>query len=642
MTKRQIPLPATGHSPWVTADFVAGRTTQLAEIRTFADTVYWLETRAAKGGKTTLVAQKNASPPCDVTTPDVNVRSSVNEYGGGAYAVGVGGCVIFTNAVDGRIYFIADGVQKVMGGTDDCRYADFSPLSAIQAGSRPILSEGVFCIREDHRASEQAETSIVWVAEGIETVLIRGQDFYASPRLSPDGRHLAFISWDHPNMPWNETQLKLARLDWASGHPVIRDIAVLVGEDAACSVMEPVWQDQSTLFALSDAKGTWQPIKFEEKKNWAGAFLPDSGFEIGAPPWVFGHQSLICLRDGGPLAHGVKNGMPHVAHFDGNAWQDTHFGLAAAVPLPIGDAFAWLHTPSDAPPAIRIGRNLAQSRVLRSAFTFPNGIGPQDCAHPRALDFPTRDGATAHGFFYAPVAGAALADAAGRPPLIVTAHGGPTAAANPAFSFKVQWWTTRGFALLDVNYRGSTGWGRAYRQALDGEWGARDVLDCVDAAQFICDQGLADPKQCVIRGGSSGGLTVLRCLALSDIFCAGTSLYGVADLMTLVAETHKFESRYLDRLIGPLPAARHLYTDRSPVHHAAQIEVPVLFLHGDADQVVPLTQAEEMYQRLKDHGVTTEIKIYPGEGHGFRNAETLRDSFQREYDFYSRVFRGVA
>ncbi|MEE8660730.1 Acylaminoacyl-peptidase [Acetobacteraceae bacterium EV16G] len=642
MTKRQTPSPVKQHSPWVTADFVAGRTTQLAEIRTSADTIYWLETRAANGGKTTLVAQKNAFPPRDVTTPDVNVRSSVNEYGGGAYAVSAEGRVIFTNAVDGRIYHIPDGVQKVMGGTDNCRYADFSPLSAAQAALCPSAPEAVFCIREDHRAGGQAETSIVWVAAGIETVLVRGQDFYASPRLSPNGQYLAFVSWDHPNMPWNETQLKLVRLDWAAGHPAIAGIRVLVGEDAACSVMEPVWQDQTTLFALSDANGTWQPVKFEKKENWAGAFLPDSGFEIGAPPWVFGHQSLICLRDGGLLTHGVKNGMPHVASFNEDGWRDAHFGFSAAVPLPIGDAFAWLHTPSDAPPSIRIGRDLAQSRVLQTAFTFPDGIGPDDCAHPRALSFPTRDGATAHGFFYAPVDDTALADAAGRPPLIVTAHGGPTAAANPAFSFKVQWWTTRGFALLDVNYRGSSGWGRAYRQALEGEWGARDVTDCIDAVRYICDQGLADPKRCVIRGGSSGGLTVLQCLALSDIFCAGTSLYGVADLMTLVAETHKFESRYLDRLIGPLPATRHLYTSRSPVHHAAQINVPVLFLHGDADQVVPLAQAEEMYQRLKDHGVTTEIKIYPGEGHGFRQAETLRDSFQREYDFYLSVFRGVA
>lgn len=639
MTKRQTPSSSSEISPWVTSALLAGRNTQLADVRTNADTIYWLETRAAGGGNTTLVAQKGAAPPCDVTRPEVNVRSAVNEYGGGAYAIAEDGSIIFSNSEDHRVYRIADGVQKVVGGSENCRYADFFPVTHSDR-TKAAAFKGVFCIREDHRGEGQATTSLIWLTERDEIVLAAGQDFYAAPRLSPDWHHLAFISWDHPNMPWDVTQLSMLKFGWTTEGPVTQDVEILVGPEAQCSVMAPLWQDQAHLLALSDAKGAWRPIQFNENDAWSGQFLPDPGFEIGSPPWVFGQQSIVNLCHGHLLAHGFKDGKPHVARFDGEAWQEAHFGLCAAVPLPIGDEFAWIHTPTDAPPCIRKGQQLAESRVLRQAFAFPTGIGTGDCARPQFLEFPTRDGATAYGFFYAPVQSDILADQEGRPPLVVMAHGGPTAGANPAFSFKVQWWTTRGFAVLDVNYRGSTGWGRGYRQALDGAWGERDVLDCIDAVRHICAQGLVNPARCVIRGASAGGLTVLQGLALSDVFCAGTSLYGVADLMTLVAETHKFESRYLDRLVGPLPIARDLYSSRSPVNHAERIKAPVLFLHGDADRVVPLTQAEEMHRRLKKNGVTSFLKIYSGEGHGFRVAQTLSDCFQREYAFYLDVFRG--
>ncbi|GAB6855633.1 S9 family peptidase [Asaia astilbis] len=622
-------IPSGSWPSWVSPDLVAGRSVSLSDLQAEGDRLYWLEGRPQERGRTALVSLKRNEAPQDLlpTTHDVGTR--VHEYGGGAYRVSQGQHVVFSDRKSGQVWLRGnDGSLVAFASTPGCAYTEFSFDRA---------ERGVFCVREDQREAGEAKAAIVWLDRQSETVLVEGDDFYAAPRPAPDDGHLAWISWSHPDMPWDATRLSLSRLTWHDAVPQSGWPLTLSGETLRCSTVDPVWESAETLLASCDAIGSWRPCRFWTDLTHQPEYLPDPGGETGFPHWVFGQRSLRPLPDGRLMAQIVTEGVSQIGILDSHGWTHHPEIDAAQVPVLFDDTFAWIDTPADAPPAIVIG---GRNRQVRQSFDFPEGVDACDCAVPVALSFPSEAGETAHALYYAPVNRTHALAPGEQPPLVVMAHGGPTARANSAFSFKVQWWTSRGFAVLDVNYRGSTGFGRAYREALEGQWGIADVQDCIAAVRHVTAQGLADPKRCVIRGSSAGGLTVLSALASSDVFAAGCSLYGVTDLRALAGETHKFESRYLDRLIGPYPEQEALYLARSPLSHVAEITAPVLFLHGDLDKVVPLAQAQAMHDGLLTLGRHSELHVYEGEGHGFRQEQTLKDSFSRELAFYQRVFAG--
>lgn len=631
-------VPAGFWSSWVTPDLVAGQSVRLSELRAAGGWLYWLEGRPLSGGRTVLVGVdlEGGARRVDISPPDSDVGSRVHEYGGGSYAVAPDGRIVLSDRKEAGVWLRdRKGAWRRLGGLSGRRYADF----AFDPGG-----EGLFAVCEDLGVEgAEPQASLVWFGpDGTEHRIVSSADFYASPRPAPDGAFLAWYEWHHPDMPWDATTLKVASILRDGSDPVVADVRIMAGGEARCSVIEPVWQSARVLLANSDAVGGWRPYRFDlADEGSAGCMaspLPDPEAEVGLPPWVFGQETLRPLPDGGLLALGTRNGLPVVLRLNGEAWQEMTLGAPASCPVVIGDRFAWLDAPPDRASRVVSGRPGEDPVVLGEAFAWPEGVFPDDVAAPMPLTFPTTDGSQAHALFYAPASARHILRAGEKPPLVVMAHGGPTAAASPAFSFKVQWWTSRGFAVIDVNYRGSTGFGRAYRQALDGEWGVLDVSDCLDAVRYVLAEGLADPARCVIRGSSAGGLTVLGCLARSSLFAAGTSLYGVTDLRSLAEETHKFESRYLDRLVGPYPEDEAVYLERSPVSHADGIQAPVLFLHGSEDRVVPLGQAERMVERLRARGKRAELHVYPGEAHGFRSQDTLMDSFERELRFYRDVF----
>lgn len=627
------PAPCgTWRSP-VTASLAAGKTVTLSGVAVSGGNVLWLERRPAEKGRTALVVWQEGSQPHDVTPSDVDVATSVHEYGGGAFAV-AGRAIVFSNRRDGGVYALdLDGPEdpRRLALAEDMRYASFS-FSPDETC--------VYAVREDHRGEGEPKDVLVAISltDGAETVIAQGADFYSTPMPSPDGSHLAWIEWDHPAMPWTNSRLCVMRRD----DPHSRK--VLAGEGISPagrpeSLTEPQWADEQTLFVISDRDGWWTLWRFALAGGEPEPVCEVEA-EIGQPHWVFGQRSYSLLPDGRILALAANDGQTQMLMLTPGAVSGCDvtpvtMGLPEQCPLPFGDRFAWLDGSPDRAASVVVGASGQTPHVLRAATTLP--FGKDDIALPESVRFPLADGTEGQAFFYPPTSAQYCVPVGELPPMIVTAHGGPTARASEGFSFKVQWWTSRGFAVLDVNYSGSTGFGRAYRERLDGQWGVRDVEDCIAAASHMAASGRIDPKRIVMRGSSAGGLTVLSALVNSDIFAAGASLYGVTDLRTLAEETHKFEARYLDSLVGPWPEAEAVYRARSPLFMADRIQVPVLFLQGLDDAVVPPEQARSMVAALKRNGIACPLVEFVGEGHGFRGEDTLRRAFQIELAFYGRV-----
>ena len=501
----------------------------------------------------------------------------------------------------------------------------------------------MLAVREDHRdrPANDPEAAIVLLDLAGDlpsggSVLVRGPDFLAAPSASPDGRMLAWVAWNHPDMPWDATTLWLAPLHGDTLGPARR----IAGEQPE-SVLHPAWSPASELHFCSDRSGWWNIYRATD-----GGVEPVTRIEaeIGGAQWVFGQRFFGFLPDGTLLAGITAQGRTEAAHIVAGAPHMLPLGPVAQCPAVLPSAggglrLACLTLPPDAPPAIVIAEEhdgAWQRTVLRSAG--PDVLARADISVGEAFSFPTADGDVAHAFWYAPANAEFTAPAGERPPLVVMIHGGPTSMTTNAFSPRIQWWTSRGFGVVDVNYRGSTGFGRAFRRKLDGQWGVADVEDCIAAAQHLVREGKVDAARLAIRGGSAGGFTALAVLTRSPDFAAGASLYGVADLRLLASDTHKFEARYLDRLIGPLPQADSLYTERSPINHLDRLRCGVIFFQGLDDKVVPPNQARVMVDAMRARGLPVAHYEFAGEDHGFRKADTLRRVLELELDFYGRLF----
>ncbi|MBN1812827.1 MAG: S9 family peptidase [Anaerolineae bacterium] len=631
-----MPRQVAPYGSWkslITTDLIASESIGLGQVAIDGENVYWLEGRPAEGGRNVIVRRTPDGQTSDVTPPPFNVRTRVHEYGGGAFLV-VDGSVYFSNFADQRLYRTNDRKEpRPVTPEVAMRYAD----GVFDRKHSHARSSGrVICVREDH--TEPGREAINTIASlelesGESHVLISGHNFYASPRLSPEGSHLAWLAWNHPNMPWDGTELWVGerRADGLPGH--VECVASGIDE----SIFQPEWSPDGTLYFISDRTGWWNLYCLRDGQVEP---LIEMEAEFGLPQWVFGMRTYAFESARRIICAYTQEGTWQLASLDTETRKleniETPYTSISEVHAAPGRVIFHGGSPSEPTSIVQLDLATGQIEVLRRSSTVE--IDPGYLSPPQTVEFPTENGLTAHAFFYPPQNRDYTAPAGELPPLLVFSHGGPTGTTSSTFRLAVQYWTSRGFAVLDVNYGGSTGYGRAYRQRLEGQWGVVDVDDCANGARHLAERGQVDGDRLIIRGGSAGGYTTLCALTFRDVFKAGASYYGVGDLEALAKETHKFESRYLDRLVGPYPEERDLYVARSPINFTDRLSCPVIFFQGLEDQVVPPNQAEKMVDALRKKGVPVAYLPFEGEQHGFRRAENIRRTMDAELYFYSRIF----
>ncbi len=603
--------------------------------------MYWLEGRPQEGGRYALVRWRPGQAPEDVTPPDFNVRTRVHEYGGGAYLVRgeVAYCVHFG---DERVYRLAAGrAPEPLTPPGQFFYADFELDTRRQR---------LVCVREDHSQPGEPVNTIVSIPLGPTesvTVLASGYDFYSTPRLSPDGTLLAWLAWRHPLMPWDGTELWVAGVDEAGALTG----AVQVAGSARESIYQPGWDPQGALCFASDRTGWWQLYRaardLENPTIWHVPSEPnvanDPNFgdaEFGRPQWVFGTATWAFAGASTLVVSYTRHGRWHLATVDAQGTLEPAAGDLQPHDWLAANAthVAFVAGSSSAPDAVvRLHLATGSIETLRRASDV--SLAAADISAAEAITFPTARDREAHAFYYAPRSQAFARPAGEAPPLVVITHGGPTSAARPTFDPAIQYWTTRGFAVVDVNYGGSSGYGRQYRERLNGEWGLVDVEDVIHAARCLCEAGRVDPGRLIIRGGSAGGYTTLAALTFHPgIFKAGASYFGISDLEVLEIDTHKFESRYSHGLVGPYPQAKDVYRARSPIHAIDRLACPLILFQGLEDKVVPPNQSQMMADAVRAKGLPVAYLAFEGEQHGFRKAETIVRSLEAELYFYGKVF----
>jgi len=615
----------------VTSKLIVAKTVRLLEPRIAGNDVYWIEIRPEEKGRYVIVRCSADGTTEDVISAPFNARSQVHEYGGGSYVID-GNRIFFSNFADQCIYGVCPGSgaePKPITCPGSYRYAD-----AVIDRARGRL----ICVREDHTGPDREPLNTVVAIDldaagaGQGQILISGADFYAAPRLSPDEHRLAWLCWNHPNMPWDGTELWIASLD-ASGAP--REPTLIAGGRDE-SILQPEWSGDS-LYFLSDRSGWWNLYRGQD-----GRIEPviEKEAEFGEPPWMFGRSSyalasaeriIVAYRSAG-LCHlvAVRAGTGEVEEISTSYTEIAYVRARDDRVVFLGGS------PTEFSAVVAFDLTTRKFKVLRRVSDLE--LDPAYVSAAQPIEFPTESGLTAYALFYRLKNRDYTGPEGERPPLIVMCHGGPTSSADSGLNLGVQYWTSRGIAVLDVNYGGSSGFGRGYRRRLDGQWGVTDVDDCVNGARYLAERGWVDRDRLAIRGGSAGGYTTLSALAFRDVFKAGASHYGVSDLEALAKETHKFESRYLDRLIGPYPQEKEHYRQRSPIHAVERLSCPVIFFQGLEDRVVPPNQAEKMVQALRQKQLPVAYLAFPGEQHGFRQAETIKRVLDAEIYFYSRVF----
>jgi len=634
-------MPQTKTAPYgswrspITPALAASGAIGLDQIWLAGEDVYWLEGRPLEGGRHVIVRRSADGTAADVTPPDMDVCTRVHEYGGGDYVVD-GETVYFSNREDQRLYRQDPGeapypITPEPGIPAGLRYAD---------GRVPPDGRWLICVREAHREEGEPVNELVALpTDGSEEprVIASGHDFYASPRISPDGRLLAWLTWDHPQMPWDGTELWAAELADDGSLGEMR----LVAGGPEESIFQPEWSPDGVLHFASDRTGWWNLTC--EREGDLVPLMPMEA-EFAWPQWVF-NLSVYAFLPGGQIAaiyH--QDGFGNLALLnpaDGSL-EAVEVGFTSFNPASLrandaGDRLTFIGgTSADAPAIVELELATGHIQFLRTGMELE--LDPEYISIPHPITFPTENDWDAYALFYPPANRDYAAPPDERPPLIVISHGGPTSAARVHLNLTIQYWTSRGFAVVDVNYGGSTGYGRAYRDRLFAAWGIVDTADCINAAKYLAEQGLVDGDRLIIRGGSAGGYTTLCALTFYDVFAAGASYYGIGDLELLARDTHKFESRYLDSLVGPYPGAQVVYHARSPIHFTDRLSCPIILFQGLDDKVVPPSQAEMMVDALREKGLPFAYLAFEGEGHGFKKAETIQRALSAELYFYAQVF----
>lgn len=606
----------------ITSDLVAAESVRLNEPRLDGDAIYWLEGRPAERGRTVPVRRDADGSIRDALPPPWNVRTRVHEYGAVAQ-----GSLYFVENRDQRLYRQhPSGTCEPLTPDSAARYADI----AVDVPRNRLLA-----VCEDHsgkgREAVQSLVAVDWRRPGqAPRALVSGADFYSNPRLSPDGSRMCWLEWNHPNLPWDGTELWTGEFS-PDGNVVARH---KVAGGPSESIFQPQWSPGGVLHFVSDRSGFWN--LYLQRANRVHV-LHERDAEFGLPQWVFGMSTFGFTTDGRVLCAYCEDGvwsMGIVAPDGAFTPVDTPYSQIDDIVVRGRTAVFRGASPSESFSLVRLDLASGESEVLRRSSAPPDEIRkyfsvPESfsCSVPCG----NRD---VHAFYYAPRNPDFRAPPDPAPPLIIRLHGGPTGAASNALQLAIQFWTSRGFAYLDLNYGGSTGFGRAYRDRINGEWGVSDVEDTVQAARSLVSLGLADPARMIVKGASAGGYTVLRCVSGSDVFAAGASYYGIGDLRALAEDTHKFESRYLDRLVGPWPEAEALYSERSPLLSAGSIEAPTIFFQGSEDEVVPQAQAGAMVAAMRNNNIPVAYYLFEGESHGFRDGENIKRSLDAELGFY--------
>lgn len=630
-------MPTTApYGSWkspITTNLIVSGAVGLGQVVLDGSDVYWVEMRPVESGRMVVVRQTAAGEIVDVTPEPFSARTRVHEYGGGAFLVD-GGTVYFSNFSDQRLYR-QDPQETPRPITTDShlRYAD---------GVMDRVRRRIVCVLEDHTGEGEPVNAIASVdctGNGPQEILYSASDFCSTPRISPDGSTLAWLAWDHPNMPWDGTELLVAPFDQQGR---LGQAQVVAGGKTE-SIFQPQWSPSGELHFVSDRSGWWNLYRWR-----AGEVQPLISLEaeFGKPQWVFGSATYGFLSrewSGDRVACSyVDRGVWRIAMLnpeDGalNEIETPYSEMGRGELQASGSRVVFVAgAPTEPMTLVSWDAVTGEHEVLRQAHNLEIDSGYLSV--PVAVEFPTGRDTTAHAFYYPPKNRDFSASAQEKPPLLVQSHGGPTGAASTALDLAIQFWTSRGIGVLDVNYGGSTGYGTEYRRRLNGVWGLVDVDDCVNAARHMVQRGDADPERLAIDGGSAGGYTTLAALTFRDTFKAGTSLYGVSDLEALTKETHKFESRYLDSLVGPYPERQDLYQERSPINHTHLLSCPLLLLQGLEDQIVPPNQAEMMFDAVRAKGIPTAYVPFEGEQHGFRRSENIKRALEAELYFYSRVF----
>lgn len=615
------------HGTWpspITPESLATGQGSLDEVRVDGPHTYWLSGRPAEAGRAALV-RHDGTAARDVLPAPWDVRTRVHEYGGGAYAV-LDGTVVFSHAGDDRVHRLDPGAEEPVAIT---------PPGPWRFGGLVLAGGHVYAVREDHSREPEPANELVRLDlhgenAGGGVVLATGTDFVSRPAASPDGRSLAWVEWNHPDMPWDSTRLVRADL---TGDGVGPREVVAGGEGV--SVSQPAFGPDGALWFVSDASGWWT---LHRDAGSGPVALQDARADHAAPQWTLGQVDYALLDADRALVRWWEGPVARLGLLDAGSGDVEPLdveGVAFDQIAVVEGELALRRGLADRLPEVVRGPVGGALRVLGAAGTVD--LDPAAVSRAESWSWTDTEGLEVHGLLHPP-RGAGVEGPEGElPPLVVMVHGGPTGRTEASFTTATQFWTTRGFAVLHVNYSGSTGYGRAYRDRLHGRWGLLDIDDCVTGALSLALAGRVDPTRLVIRGGSAGGYAVLRAMTTSRAFAAGTSLFGVADLAALAAETHKFESRYLDRLVAPWPEGEAVYRDRSPLYHVDRLHGELLLLQGEDDKVVPLAQASDMAEAMRAAGREVELQVYPGEGHGFRRAESIVDALTRELAFYQRV-----
>ncbi len=648
----------------IAAEMVARGALRLSQTTYDSDgkTLYWLEGRPTEGGRSVLVKCCRDSQDTlvftDLNPSPVSIRTLVHEYGGGSFFTDIGE-VICVNFEDQRIYYcrLENGsltepvaLTPAYDAAHSHRFADFCV---------DRKRNRLYCVMEEHRADcKEPVNTIVAVALRAPSdkgpiaepvVVATGFDFYSSPRISPDGKALAYLCWQHPNMPWDGCQLHLASIDSADSQGLLQEWRLVAG-GSDCSVFQPQWSPDGKLFFISDDSGFWQPMVLADLDGLeARPLITEPTYaqcEFGLPMWVFGQSTYAVVSERLVVFAFNRRGVWGLAKIEldftragGHKLVEIDSSYTEFSYLTAGDNRVAMLAASASSPQVVVELDLQTSQFSTLKATTSSLPAAAYISRPEVIEFPTDGDLTAFAFYYPPTNPHFTPATDEVPPLIVKCHGGPTGAASSSLSLGIQYWTSRGFAVVDVNYGGSTGFGREYRKRLNQNWGVVDVADCCNCVKFLVNKKLADPHRVAISGGSAGGYTVLCALTFTDVFTAGASHYGIGDLEALARDTHKFESRYTDNLVAPYPSGRELYLSRSPINHVEKLNCPVIFFQGLDDKVVPPNQAEAMVNALRYKGIPVAYIAYEGESHGFRKAENIIRTIQAEQYFFTRIFQ---
>ncbi|HEY0544990.1 MAG TPA: prolyl oligopeptidase family serine peptidase [Pyrinomonadaceae bacterium] len=627
MTEKQVKPYGSWKSP-ITSDLIVSGTIGLSETSFDGEDIYWLEGRPSEGGRYVIMRRTPDGEVTELTPPPFNARTRVHEYGGGSYVV-ADGTAYFSNFADQRLYRQARNEEpQPLTAEASLRYAD----AVVDLKRRRLV-----CVREDHTESEREAVNTIATVDtesGESQAIVSGRDFYAAPRLREDGARLAWLEWDHPNMPWDGCELWVGEFDENGALGNTKRVAGGLRE----SIFQPEWSPDGSLYFVSERTGWWNLYRLNE--DGEAEPLHEMAAEFGWPLWVFRMSSYAIESAGRIVCAYNENGNwrlatlnPQTKEFEQIECPYTDIEYLRATS---GQAVFCAGSPTEPNAVVRLDLKTREFETLRRSSSV--AVEEGYLSAPEAIEFPAQDGATAHGFFYAPKNKDYDAPEDERPPLLVISHGGPTSATTTVLRLSIQYWTSRGIAVLDMNYGGSTGYGRAYRERLRDNWGIVDVDDCAGGALYLAEQGQVDKHRLAIRGGSAGGYTTLAALTFRKVFSAGASHFGVSDAEALATDTHKFESRYLDGLIGPYPARRDLYLERSPIHFTEKLSCPMILFQGLEDKVVPPDQAERMFEAVKAKGLPVAYVPFEGEQHGFRRAENIKRTLDAELYFYSKVF----